>query len=100
MNTSLPPWLPLKMLHNICDIGLAPIDARFFKRLVEQSAGRPDKRPALKVFIIPRLLANEQNFSAAFSFAENRLSGVFPQIACTLQSAAALEDRAKSAARE
>jgi len=78
MDASLPAWFPLEMFHYICDVSLASIDAGLFKRLVEQPSCGSDKRLALKIFIIPRLLADKQNLSAAVTFAEHRLGRILP----------------------
>jgi hypothetical protein len=57
---------------------LAAVYPGLFKRLVKEPACWSDKRLALKIFIIPRLLADEQNFSVSLAVAEYRLSGIFP----------------------
>src|SRR5690348_5522625 len=44
VNATFPSGLPFEVLHNICNIGLAAIDAGIFQGLVEQSAGWTYKR--------------------------------------------------------
>lgn len=44
---------------NVGDVQLVPRHADGGKHAVEQLAGRPDKRPALKVLLAARTLANE-----------------------------------------
>src|SRR5712691_2639219 len=59
VDAPLAARLPFEVLHHVGDIDAAAIDARFLQGLVQEVAGRPHKGPALKVFLVSRLLADE-----------------------------------------
>ena len=82
MNPPLSAGFPLKMFYDICDVGLTAVNTGLFKSLIEQTTGGSDKGFALKVFLIPRLFADEQNLCAAGALAKDGLSCVLPKIAC------------------
>ena len=72
---------PLKVFDNVGDIDFGAIDAGLFQRMVEQLAGRPNKRAPVAIFLITGLLANQHDGSFGSSLPENGLGGVPPQIA-------------------
>src|SRR5208283_2969193 len=59
----------LEMLDRIGDEGLFPGDAGVIQRLVEDAAGRTDKRFAGNVLFVARLLANQHEGGATWTFA-------------------------------
>ena len=71
------------MLHDISDIDAGSINPGLLEGVVQQFSRRPDERPALDVFAITRLLANEHDFGVLGAFAEDGLRGAFPNIATT-----------------
>jgi len=81
VDAPLAARLPLEVLHHIGDVDAAAIDARFLQRLVQEIARRPHKGPALKVFLVPRLLADEHHGGCLLPFAEHGLRSGFPEIA-------------------
>jgi hypothetical protein len=81
VNPALTALLESKMLHGIGDVGFRATDTRVFERPIQDLSGRPDERPALPVFIIPRLLTDQKQPGASLSFAEYGLRGCFVQIA-------------------
>ena len=70
---------PFEVFHRVGDVNLAPIDACFLERPIEQFPGRAHKRFAGAVFLVARLLAHENNFRAGSAFAEDGLRPGFPQ---------------------
>ena len=46
------------MFHRVRDVNFFAVDARIFKRCIQQSPGWPDEWPALSVFLIARLFAD------------------------------------------
>ncbi len=72
----LPCAAKLEMLHRIGDIGRPPVEPRLPRYPVEKLAGGPDERPALLVFLIPRLLAHDHQPGVRRPFARHRLPGI------------------------
>src|SRR5688500_1033942 len=81
VDAPLPSRLPLEMLHRVGDIDLVARDAGVRERLVEHRAGGADKRLALPILLIARLLADEHHARGARAGAEHDLRGGLIQIA-------------------
>ena len=73
--------LDAEVFHRVRDVNCAAIDAGRFERLVQKPTGRTDEGAALQVLLISRSLAHENQFACAGSFPEDRLGGVFVEIA-------------------
>jgi len=80
VNAPFAARLPLEVLHDIRDVDLRAIDACFFERFVEQSAGRTDEGTSGEIFFVARLLADEHHRRRLLSFAENGLRCAFVQV--------------------
>jgi len=65
------------MLDRVGDVNLIAIDSRLRQRAIEDFSSRPDKRFSGDIFIIPRLLADQHDRRAFWSFAENGLRRAF-----------------------
>ena len=78
---TLSLWLPFEMFDGIGEIHVASGDARFSERLVQDFPCRTDKGMAGSIFLIARLLADEQDRGMACPLTENGLGGAFIQIA-------------------
>jgi hypothetical protein len=76
VDAAFSPGLPFKMLHGIGDVNFFTVNACFRERLVQQPAGRADKR----IFLVTGLFADKDNFRAGQPFAEHGLRGAFPEI--------------------
>src|SRR6185369_1463211 len=74
------------MLDHIGYVNLVPIDSCGFQTLVQYPSRRSDKRFSLDVFTIARLFPHKHHFGVSRSFAKNRLSTSFPQIASAATS--------------
>src|SRR3954463_6450690 len=59
LNAPFSARLPFEMFDGVRNICLFPIDARFYQCFIENSAGRSDKRPSLKVLLISGLLTDK-----------------------------------------
>jgi hypothetical protein len=81
VDAPLAAGFPLEVLYRIRDVDFAAIDARFDKSAIEQLSGRADERLALKIFLVAGLFADENDFGALSTGAEDRLSGVDIKIA-------------------
>src|SRR5205085_6925646 len=81
VDAPLAPRLPLEMLHGVGDIHLMARNARSVQRLVEHRAGGADKRRALTVFLVARLLADKHHACLVWTGAEDDLRGRFVEIA-------------------
>lgn len=73
VQAALAARLPLEMLHRIGDEHLAAIDAGCGDRPVEHAPGGAHERPALQVFLVPRLLADHHQPRPRRAFARNDL---------------------------
>jgi hypothetical protein len=68
--------LEFEMLYRNCDVSILARDTGFSEGAVENLAGRSDKRPALAIFLVARLLANKDDPSMGATFAEHGLGGI------------------------
>lgn len=58
VDTAFSTRLPLEMLHDVGDVGLAAINARFIQSLIQDSSGPTNKGSALQILVIARLFAD------------------------------------------
>src|SRR5205823_6126138 len=72
---------PLEVLHGVCDVHGAAIDARFLERGVQQPPGRSDEGVAFLVFLIAGLLAHDHHASARRALTKHRLRANRPELA-------------------
>lgn len=95
MQALLAARLEFEMLHRIGDIGLAAIDAGIGQSAVEEFSCRPNKGPALQVFLIARLLTDKDDRRLRGTLAEDGLGRVFVEraAAAILGLGAQLHDR-------
>lgn len=95
VNAAFPARFPFEMLHGICDVNFRTVNSGFFKRDIEQSSGRPDKRLPLQIFVVSRLSPASMVFA---------LCGPSPNTVCVarFQSSQALQSSAafRSSSRE
>ena len=63
-------WCPVEMLHHIRDIHITSRDADLCQSLIKQPSGRTHEGMTSEIFSIPKLLANEDDFSMCATFAE------------------------------
>lgn len=72
---------PFEMLHGIRDVHFLAIDAGILEGFVEKLSSGADEWFAFEIFLTAGLLADENYFRLrTAAFAENRLSGVLPEI--------------------
>ena len=71
----------LEVLDGVGDVDVVRRDAGRVHRVAQQRARRADERPALPVFLVAGLLADEHRLGARGSFAEHRLRGVLVEVA-------------------
>jgi hypothetical protein len=64
--------LELEVLDGIGDVNAVPVDACIRHRPIQELAGGSHERPALPVFLVSRLFADEGDRSADGTFAQNR----------------------------
>jgi hypothetical protein len=69
------------MLYGVGDVEIGAFDFRFFKSLIKNSSGRPNKRQTFAVFFIAGLLSNQNDARVRRAFSEYRLGRVAVQIA-------------------
>ena len=69
--------LELEMLDGVRHVDLRAIDSRRFERAIEELAGWTHERPALQIFLIARLLANQHQRRARRAFTEYALRRMF-----------------------
>ncbi|MNM90582.1 hypothetical protein D3C81_1028480 [compost metagenome] len=81
VQATLATWFPLEMLDGVGHIHAVARHARFLHRLLEQRAGRADKRQARQVFLVARLLAYQHDACLCWANAGHGLRGVLPQCA-------------------
>ncbi len=65
--------LEFEMLDRVCDVNRPPVYPGFFQCLIQQLAGRTNKRPANNVFLIARLFADEHHPRVMRAFAKHGL---------------------------
>ncbi|CUX50055.1 hypothetical protein AGR7C_Lc140187 [Agrobacterium deltaense Zutra 3/1] len=76
MQPSFPTLLEFKMFYGVGHITLRTIYLGFLEAFLEQTACRADERPALQVFFIAGLFANEDHARPAVAVTKNQLGGV------------------------
>ncbi len=81
VDAPLAARLPLEVLHDVGDVGPAPLDPGLLERLVEQASRRPDEGMAAEVFLVAGLLADEHGGGSAGALAEHGLGATLPQVA-------------------
>ena len=81
MDAPLSARLPLEVLDRIGEVDGIARDAGISERLVEECACRADERLALTIFLITRLLADEQHLRPLRTSTEDHLRRVFVEIA-------------------
>lgn len=79
----LPLWFPLEVLDRVGHVDTGAVDARLEKGFVQQVTRGADERFAFDVFSIARLLSHHDHPGSRLALAENRLGGIFPEIAGT-----------------
>jgi hypothetical protein len=72
VDAALSALLELEVLDGIGDVDAASVDAGIRHRPLQELAGGSNERPALPVFLVARLLANEGDRSADGTFAKDR----------------------------
>lgn len=77
------------MFNGVGDVDLLAVNASFGQTAVEQFAGRTDEWFAHQVFVVPGLLADQENPGFGRSFAEDSLCADFPE-GTTLATVAAV----------
>src|SRR5262245_26724573 len=73
VNAPLAARLPLEVLHDVRDVGVASIDPRRDQALVEQLPRGADERLARAILGVAGLLADEHDTRMACAGAEDRL---------------------------
>jgi hypothetical protein len=64
VNATFAPRLPFEMFDGVGDVAGISVNSRLCECTIKKSAGRADERMALLVFLISRLLANQEDFCA------------------------------------
>ena len=82
VQTPLASWLPLEMLDDVGDVNLFAVNPRSRQGFIQHGPCRSNKRSALNIFLVARLLANHHYASIFATFAKHRLRAQFPEIAC------------------
>jgi hypothetical protein len=72
---------PFKVFYGICDVQVPPVYPGFAECLVQKFSRRSHKRMTNPVFLISRLLANQDDRSMSRSFSKDGLGGLLVQIA-------------------
>lgn len=80
MDAAFTPFIcyPLKMLDDIRNINLVPIDACLDERAIEKHTRGTYERPASKIFSVSGLLTNKHHSRRRLSFTEYGLSAGLP----------------------
>ena len=81
MYSTFAPRLPFEMFDGIGHIDLRTIDPDLGKSLFHQTPRRSNERMPAQVFLVSGHLADEHNSRRNISFAENRLRGVYVNVA-------------------
>jgi hypothetical protein len=68
--------LPFEMLDRVRHVHVSSFNASLNERLIQDSAGRSHKRMACHVFLISRLLADEDDRSLGCSLPKHGLGGL------------------------
>jgi len=69
------------MLHRVGDVGAAAVDPHRRQALVEDPSRRADEGMPREVFLVPRLLADEEHVGMRRTLAEDGLGRVTPEFA-------------------
>jgi hypothetical protein len=93
VNAALASRLPFEVLHGVGDVNFGSVNSRFDERAVKQLSGWSDEWPAIEVFIVPGLFADQYDFGVRRTSAENRLRGIAPQIASAAIAGSILQFR-------
>src|SRR5689334_22521897 len=64
------------MLDDVRDVRVVALDARRDQTLVQHAPGWADERAALKIFVVARLLADQDDARGSLAFAKDRLRRV------------------------
>src|SRR5438445_6384534 len=64
------------MIYDVCQVGMVAFDAGCFEPLVKHATGRTDERLSLKIFVVPRLLANQNDARLAPALSKDSLRGI------------------------
>src|SRR5689334_11672645 len=72
---------PFKVLDSIREINVAPANAGFHQRFVQDASGWSHEGMSLQVFLIARLLSDEHDRRMGGSFAKDGLGGMLVQVA-------------------
>ena len=62
VNTTFAPRLPFEVFDGVGDVAGIPVNSRLCECTIQKPSRRSDKRMALLVFLISRLLANQEDF--------------------------------------
>jgi hypothetical protein len=81
MDATLAAWLPLEVLHDVCDIDAIAREADRVERAIEHTAGGSDEGLTRKILRITRLLADEHHDGFGATFTEYRLRRATPEVA-------------------
>lgn len=77
---------PAEMFHSIGHINIFKTNSSLVERFVENPPRGPDKRVAGHVFFVTRLFSDQHDRRMRITFSENRLRGIFPQVATSALS--------------
>src|SRR5262249_6898555 len=80
MKTSFAPPYPFEVFDRVGYVNLLARNSRYGERVIDQTPRRPHKGAALVIFLISRLLSNEDDFGFLRALAKNSLSSVFVKI--------------------
>jgi hypothetical protein len=81
VNPQLPSRLPAEMLHHVCDVDTAPVEARLLERRGEKPPGGADERAARQILFVAGLLAHQHDVRRGGPLAEHRLGRPPPEVA-------------------
>jgi hypothetical protein len=81
VDAPLAARLEKEMLDGVRHVDAVGCDARFVEQRAQQSAGRPDERPALLILLVAGLLADEHQARVGRPFTGDALRRVLPQLA-------------------
>jgi hypothetical protein len=98
MNAPLAARLPFEVFDDVGDIDFIPVDPGCGKGLIQQSARRAYKGPALAVLAVARLLTDHDHACILRAFAENCLRSIPVQVA-SLTAGGALPELRQSRSR-
>src|SRR5439155_18349610 len=73
--------LPLEVLDDVRDVGVAAVDPGVLEGAVEELPGRADERPAGEVLLVAGLLADEHQAGRLAPLAEDGLGRSLPEVA-------------------